>query len=247
VQRPPRRVAVVSDVHGNLAALEAVRAAVAGDAADEVWCLGDVIGYGPRPNECCGIIESWASVALAGNHDLGGLGLLPLSQFSPVAATALEWTQRQLSRKARGFLASLAPSSRLDGLGLFHGSPRDPVWEYVLSGEAVGAAFAVTDARLVLVGHSHVALAISRSGSQLEGGLAPGGTEVGLADARWLLNPGSIGQPRDGDPRAAYLLLDLERGRAEFRRVEYEIDRTQSEMRELGLPDQLASRLRHGA
>jgi diadenosine tetraphosphatase ApaH/serine/threonine PP2A family protein phosphatase len=247
VRRPPLRVAVVSDVHGNLAALEAVRGAIEAEGADEVWCLGDVVGYGPRPNECCAAIEGWATVSLAGNHDLGGLGLLPLDEFSPVAATALEWTRRQLSRVARGFLGSLAPSSRLDGCALFHGSPRDPVWEYVLSPATVAASFAASDAPLLLVGHSHVALAISQAGTQLDGGLAPAGTGVKLGPSRWLLNPGSVGQPRDGDARAAYLLLDLERGRAEFRRVEYDVGRTQGEMREQGLPEQLASRLGHGA
>jgi predicted phosphodiesterase len=247
VARPSLRVAVVSDVHGNLAALEAVREAINAEGADELWCLGDVVGYGPCPNECCDLLEAWARVTLAGNHDLGGLGLLPLNEFSPVAASALEWTQRQLSATARRFLASLTPSTRLDGCGLFHGSPRDPVWEYVLTGEAVEASLAASDAQLVLVGHSHVALAISRSRSRLDGGFAPDGTEVELGSRRWLLNPGSVGQPRDGDSRAAYLLLDLERGRAQFRRVEYEIGRTQREMRQQRLPEQLAARLAHGA
>ncbi|MGZ4360323.1 MAG: metallophosphoesterase family protein [Gaiellaceae bacterium] len=240
------RVAVVSDVHGNLAALDAVREAIAAEQVDEIWCLGDLIGYGPRPSECCAAISDWATVTLAGNHDLGGLGLLPLREFSPVAATALEWTKERLSREAHDYLASLAPSTQLAGCGLFHGSPRDPVWEYVLTGEAVEGAFGASESSLILVGHSHVALAVVHPGAELEGALAPAGTDVDLGSRRWLLNPGSVGQPRDGDPRAAFLLLDLERRWAHFRRVDYDIRRTQQEMRERGLPEPLASRLTHG-
>jgi diadenosine tetraphosphatase ApaH/serine/threonine PP2A family protein phosphatase len=143
-------------------------------------------------------------------------------------------------------LGGLEPSARLEGVDLFHASARDPVWEYILTEEAASATLDLTDAPLVLVGHSHVALAITQNGEgRISGGLAPAGSRVDL-DGRWLLNPGSVGQPRDGDPRAAWMLLDLGRRVAAFRRAEYPVDKTQAEMRELGLPEPLVARLVHG-
>jgi diadenosine tetraphosphatase ApaH/serine/threonine PP2A family protein phosphatase len=151
-----------------------------------------------------------------------------------------------LADGSRSFLQSLGPSSEREGVELFHASPRDPVWEYVLSAEAARSALDLTQTPLVLVGHSHVPLAIALEAEVLDGGLAPGGTESQLGPGRRLLNPGSVGQPRDGDPRAAWLLLDLGASVASFRRVEYELMRTQAEIRERGLPDALAERLAHG-
>ena len=151
-----------------------------------------------------------------------------------------------LAEGSRAFLQSLRPEGERDGVELFHGSPRDPVWEYVLSAEAARVAFELTRSPLLLVGHSHVPLAITLEDDVLDGGLAPAGTETPLGPGRRLLNPGSVGQPRDGDPRAAWLLLDREAGTASFRRVEYDVARTQEEIRERGLPDGLADRLAHG-
>jgi diadenosine tetraphosphatase ApaH/serine/threonine PP2A family protein phosphatase len=148
-----------------------------------------------------------------------------------------------LDEDARVFLASLEPQAKREGVALYHGSARDPVWEYVLSDEAAWWTFQATTEPLVLVGHSHVPLTISFDGDSLNGGVADDGAEVDLADRRWLLNPGSVGQPRQGDPRAAYLLLDLDAQRATFRRAEYDIERTQREIREAGLPELLAARL----
>jgi predicted phosphodiesterase len=239
------RVAVISDVHGNRHALEAVLEAVASEQPDELWCLGDLVGYGPQPNECCRSIAAHADLCLAGNHDLVVLGSLSIEDFAGDAATAARWTQTVLETAARDFLAGLETSARRDGIELFHGSARDPVWEYVLSGEAAWWTLQATTAPLVLVGHSHVPLAIFLDDEDLGGGLAPDATVVDLASGRWLLNPGSVGQPRDGDPRAAYLLLEPGR-RASFHRVDYPIDRTQNEMRERGLPEALAARLAEG-
>jgi diadenosine tetraphosphatase ApaH/serine/threonine PP2A family protein phosphatase len=152
-----------------------------------------------------------------------------------------------LTDAAREFLDGLDVQAKIDGAELYHGSARDPVWEYVLSDEAAVASLRLTEAPVVLVGHSHVALQVSlRDGSVVEGGLAPKGTTLGLGGARRLLNPGSVGQPRDGDPRAAWLDLDLTAGTASFERVEYDIGRTQREIREAGLPDVLARRLEAG-
>jgi predicted phosphodiesterase len=240
------RVAVVSDIHSNLHALEAVLAAVEAEAPDELWCLGDIVGYGPRPNECCAIVEARADVCLAGNHDLAVRGSIDVEEFHGDAALAARLNREALTPTSHVFLDGLEPHGSAHGVALYHGSARDHVWEYVLSDEAALATLAHADAPLVLVGHSHVALHLTASNGEIDGGIAPAGTAVALGHAQTLLNPGSVGQPRDGDPRAAYLLLDLAAQRAEFRRVEYDIARTQSEMAQAGLPGPLAARLTLG-
>jgi predicted phosphodiesterase len=239
------RVAVISDVHGNYHALEAVLQEIHGESVDTVWCLGDTVGYGPLPNECCAAVQNRTDVCLVGNHDLVVLGELSVTDFNDEAAAAALWTSDVLTDSSRSFLQSLKPAGTAEGIDLYHASARDPVWEYVLTEEAARASLELSDSPLVLVGHSHVALAITLNGREVLGGLASGGTEIKLA-GRWLLNPGSVGQPRDGDPRAAWVLLDLERMFAAFRRVQYPIKQTQSEMHERGLPGTLADRLARG-
>jgi predicted phosphodiesterase len=240
------RVAVVSDIHGNLHALEAVLGALEADKPDELWCLGDLVGYGARPNECCSAIEARASICLAGNHDLAVRGTIDLAEFSGDAGAAAAWTRTVLSDDARAYLDGLGPKGKRADTALFHASARDPIWEYVLSDEAAMTTLALTEEPLVLVGHSHAALQISLHGDALEGGLAAAGTELDLRRGRWLLNPGSVGQPRDGDSRAAYLVLDLDARTATFHRVAYDIAQTQQEIREAGLPETLAARLSAG-
>jgi predicted phosphodiesterase len=240
------RVAVISDIHGNLHALESVLAAIDGERPDAIWCLGDLVGYGPRPNECCELVAARANVCLVGNHDLGVTGAISLQEFSHDAATAARWTQNVLEERWRTFLERLEPTAVVEGAELYHASPRDPVWDYVLTADGAYDALNRTEAPLVLVGHSHVAIAVVLAGGRLDGGLAPDGTEVELGAGRLLLNPGSVGQPRDGDPRAAYLILDYDRMFATFRRVEYPVEQTQAELRERGLPETLAERLAHG-
>jgi len=239
------RVAVISDIHANEAALDAVLEEVDAASVDAVWCLGDVVGYGPAPNRCCEVVAARADVCLVGNHDLVALDKLDIGNFNDDAAAASLWTRAELTDESRAFLSVLEPKAKLDGAELFHASARDPVWEYVLSADAAYLSLLSTTEPLVLVGHSHVALAIGLDDTELHGDLAPAGTEVEL-EGRWLLNPGSVGQPRDGDPRAAWLELDLERSRARFHRVAYPIERTQAQMRERGLPEPLAERLAHG-
>ena len=170
------RVAVISDIHGNSHALGAVLQAIEGEDVEEIWCLGDLVGYGPRPNECCRAIEERIDLCLAGNHDLGVLGRLDLEDFAPEAACSARWTRSVLEPQARAYLESLAPSAAREDVELFHGSPGDPVWEYVLSGEAALDALQATSAPLVLVGHSHVPLAIALGEERLSGGLAPEGS-----------------------------------------------------------------------
>jgi diadenosine tetraphosphatase ApaH/serine/threonine PP2A family protein phosphatase len=239
------RVAVISDIHANLHALEAVADAIELEAPDEVWCLGDLVGYGPQPNACCAWVAAGTQVCLAGNHDLGVLGELDLDDFSPDAAAAAEWTRDTLAVDARAYLEGLLPSGERNGVGLYHASPRDPIWEYVLTWEAARDAIRDSGTELTLVGHSHVPLAIVDGRGSI-GGHAAGGTELDLVGGRWLVNPGSVGQPRDGDPHAAWLLLDLEAKHASFRRVPYDVARTQAEIRDQGLPDALAERLAYG-
>jgi diadenosine tetraphosphatase ApaH/serine/threonine PP2A family protein phosphatase len=241
------RIAVISDIHGNWHAFEAVLADVEREEADEIWCLGDIVGYGPQPNRCVEAARDRSDVCLLGNHDLAVLGRADLSSFTPDAAVSAQWTADELEDGLRDFLAALEPTGERHGAQLFHGSPRDPVWEYILDESAVRAALDLTSAELVMVGHSHIPIALQLSnGGSLAGGLARGGSEPELTGGRWLLNPGSVGQPRDGDPRAAYLLVDLETRRSHFRRVPYDVEQTQSEIREAGLPETLANRLAEG-
>jgi diadenosine tetraphosphatase ApaH/serine/threonine PP2A family protein phosphatase len=246
------RVAVLSDIHANLHALEAVLAEVDAGGFDELWCLGDVVGYGPRPNECTALMRERATLCLAGNHDLVVLGKIPMIAFAADAGVAARWTQKVLDDEARTFLAGLEPLATVPGAELFHASPRDPVWDYVLSEEVARLSFAATTAPLVLVGHSHIALELSTEGFALHGGMAAAGLRLELGGPRRLLNPGSVGQPRDGDPRAAWLEIDRpevdnQPGWATFRRTAYPVELTQGEMHEEGLPEILAERLAQGA
>ena len=241
------RVAVISDIHGNYHALEAVLAEVTAEAPDEIWCLGDVVGYGPEPNQCCAVVQEHANLCLAGNHDLAVIGVLSVEDFNGDAAAAVRWTQEVLSDDSRRFLEPLVPAATRNGAALFHGSPIDPVWDYVLSEEGARQSLETVSSPLVMVGHSHVALQIAYDAAgALSGGLAHMGDEVRLSDSRWLLNPGSVGQPRGGDPRAAWLMLDLDAHRGWFRRTEYPIEKTQADIRAAGLPDGLAARLEFG-
>jgi diadenosine tetraphosphatase ApaH/serine/threonine PP2A family protein phosphatase len=241
------RVAVISDIHGNLPALEAVLTAVDAQAPDAVWCLGDLVGYGPWPNEVTALVRERADLCLVGNHDLVALGAggVDVEEFNPEAKAAALWTRERLDAETRAFLESLAPQAQVEGIELYHASPRDPVWEYVLTVEAAVGAFEATEAPVVLVGHSHIALALTLDGLDVTGGVAPAATELELA-ARHLLNPGSVGQPRDHDRRAAYLMLDPVASRARFERVDYDVARVQAEIRAQGLPPSLAERLDRG-
>ena len=243
----PGRVAVLSDVHGNLPALRAVLAEIEGEGVDAVWCLGDLVGYGAQPDECVALAREACDVCLVGNHDLVVLGCLDIEVFSPNAAIAAQWTRHNVSRETLDFLGGLEPADRERSVGLFHASPRDPVWEYVLAADQAGECLDAMDQRVGLVGHSHMALAFSRAeGEDTRGRLAPRGTEVDLSAGRWLLNPGAAGQPRDGDPRAAWLLLDLERATATWRRVAYPVDEAAEAIRAAGLPAPLSDRLYYG-
>ena len=241
------RVAVLSDVHGNRHALEAVLDEVATAEATDLWCLGDVVGYGGDPNDCVALVAEGAALCLAGNHDLAVTGELALDDFSGAAGLAARWTQEVLEAEGLAFLSSLASEGTAGPVGLFHASPRDPVWEYVLSELLAEQCFGVLEQRIGLIGHSHVALSFTRSGGRRATGTRRREGDVAdLTRDDWLLNPGSVGQPRDGDPRAAWLLLDTDTWRAEWRRTAYDVAGAAAAIREARLPESLAERLEYG-
>ena len=241
------RVAIASDIHGNKQAFEAVIAAAEADAADELWCLGDLVGYGAEPDACVALADAHCTVCLAGNHDLAVVEVLSLDDFSRGAALAAYWTREVIRPETREYLLSLSPQSSAEGVGLFHASPRDPVWEYVLSALAAELCFDATDFRISFIGHSHVALSFHRpEGEAASGTTRREGSEVDLATGEWLINPGSAGQPRDGDARAAWLMLDTVNWTATWQRAEYDIAGAQAAIRAANLPDSLAERLQYG-
>jgi diadenosine tetraphosphatase ApaH/serine/threonine PP2A family protein phosphatase len=247
VASTPRRIALVSDVHGNLPAFRAVLDDVRAAQADAVWCLGDLVGYGAQPNECVALAREECDVCLAGNHDLVVTGDIDISDFSSSAAAAAHWTRLHISEEALDYLRGLRPLDPERAVGLYHASPRDPVWEYVLSTWQAADCIRLMQARVGAVGHSHVALFFRQDGeSRVVGAQAPGGTELDLSEDRWLINPGGVGQPRDGDPRAAWLLLDTDSWSAAWRRVEYPIDAAAQAIEAAGLPPLLAERLYTG-
>jgi predicted phosphodiesterase len=241
------RVAICTDIHGNRQAFEAVIAAAEADGCDELWCLGDLVGYGAEPDACVALAAERCAIALAGNHDLAVIGKLDLDEFSRGAALAARWTQEVISPDTRAFLDGLEPSGTAAGIGLFHASPRDPVWEYVLSGLTAELCFDATDFRVSLIGHSHVALSFHRpDGEPASGTTRREGVELDLSTGEWLVNPGSTGQPRDGDPRAAWLSLDTTAKTAVYRRADYDIAAAQAAIRAARLPESLAERLQYG-
>jgi diadenosine tetraphosphatase ApaH/serine/threonine PP2A family protein phosphatase len=244
------RVAVLSDIHSNRQALEAVLAAVGEADVEQAWCLGDMVGYGADPDVCTALVRERCDTCLVGNHDLALLGALDISTFSETAAAAVEWTRENVSAETLEFLGELEPTASLQGTGLFHASPRDPIWEYVLSTDQAEAGFDAQQERVGLIGHSHIALFFVRAPGarpgHAQGAQAEAGLEIELPDGQWLLNPGSVGQPRDGDPRAAWLELDTDAWTARWHRVEYDIDAAAAAIRTAGLPPALADRLEVG-
>jgi diadenosine tetraphosphatase ApaH/serine/threonine PP2A family protein phosphatase len=243
----PARVAVISDVHANLPAFEAVLDDIRATGVDEIWNLGDLVGYGAQPDECVALAQETCDLCLIGNHDLVVIDQLSVDDFSANAATAALWTREHINEGTRAFLAGLSPQDEERPLKLYHASPRDPVWEYVLSVGVADACIEAMPGRVGAVGHSHVALWFWRSeGGRTVGEQAGAGMEVDLTKGEWLLNPGGVGQPRDGDPRAAWILLDLEALTTQWRRVDYAIDRAAKAIEEAGLPRSLADRLYFG-
>ena len=242
------RIAVLSDIHSNLAALEAVRADLAD--IDDVWVLGDIVGYGPQPNEVIAALQAMGARSVLGNHDGAAVGTVDVAYFNPDARTAIEWTAVRIDDNAKGYLAAL-PEVRIDAeLTAVHGSPRDPIWEYITSNAIAEENFRAFETRLCLFGHTHLPMAYRLVDGTVEALLGLPDDVIELDGGRALLNPGSVGQPRDGLPEAAYAVLEQGGSAAgdtvSFHRVPYDIDRTQRLMREVGLPARLVERLSYG-
>ncbi|RME44323.1 MAG: metallophosphoesterase [Chloroflexi bacterium] len=240
------RVLVLSDIHANLAALDQVLEEAS--EVDAIWCLGDVVGYGPEPNACVDRLrELQPEFWLAGNHDWAALGKLDISDFNPMARMAALWTRRQLSPENIALLETLPAQVKASELfTLAHGSPRHPIWEYVLDARTAAVNFAYFDTPYCLVGHTHVPAMYRQNNRSVE---VPGyslGEPIQLQDGRMIINPGGVGQPRDGDPRASYLILDTEALTVTYYRVAYPIQETQAKMVEAGLPTRLITRLNYG-
>lgn len=242
-------VAVISDIHANRPALESVLNEIDSVGVDEIWFLGDAIGYGAEPSECLRTLSSRCSVMLLGNHDLAALGEIDISAFSPGAARSALWTREKLTVSDLELLRGInGSSSSKEGYGLCHASPRDPVWEYVVETDSAEENLNEQVERISLIGHSHIALYFTRANemSRTSSILAGDGTRIDMREGKWLVNPGSVGQPRDGDPRAAWLELETEDHSARFHRVDYPIDDAANRIREAGLPAHLADRLYEG-
>ena len=264
--RREMRVAIVSDVHSNLAALEAVLGhAEAGGPIDAIWCLGDTVGYGPQPGECVSRLRETGAVMVAGNHDRAGTGMMGVEEFNPDAATAALWTRDHLPRQEADFLNSLpevtyatpgreAEPSEAE-FTLVHGTLRWPIWEYLHSYEAAQAHLERQQTPFSLVGHTHVPTLV------VEGADFPQGCEMYYLEdgarvqldqrsdggqRKLVVNPGGVGQPRDADPRAAYAAYDTGSATVTLHRVQYEIAATQKLMEAAGLPRWLIERLSVG-
>jgi predicted phosphodiesterase len=238
------RIAVLSDIHSNLAALEAVREDL--PVVDETWVLGDIVGYGPQPNEVIRLLQQMGVRSVLGNHDGAAIGTVDANDFNPDARTAIEWTAGQLDPNARAYLATL-PEVRVSGdVTAVHGSPREPVWEYITSTAIAAASLGYFETWLCLFGHTHLPAIFRATDGRVELVAARPGDPVRLDARRALINPGSVGQPRDGISESAYAILDDREATAEFRRVAYDIGRTQRLIREADLPSRLAERLSWG-
>ena len=238
------RVAVVSDIHANLVALDAVLAAVG--SVDAVWQLGDIVGYGPDPDGVVERLDSIGAIGVAGNHDLAALGGPEIDWFNPDARSAMEWTRGRIDDRTRTWLAALPTTRDELGMTLVHGSPRDPVWEYVTSVPSARANLAVLEMPIGLHGHTHLPMAWAERDGRIDA-ISPGpGSSFRLDGRSALLNPGSVGQPRDGDPTASWLEIDTDQGMATWRRTRYDVEAVRTAILDAGLPDRLADRLRLG-
>lgn len=243
------RYAIISDIHSNLAAFQAVLHDINGTGGiDRIWCLGDIVGYGPDPKECIELLRQYEHVCVAGNHDWGALEKIDLNDFNPEAAAACRWTGQQLGPDEIDYLANLPLTLQEGDFTLAHGSPREPIWEYLLSTYSARISFDYFQTKYCLVGHSHVPAVFEQLADSEDCFLAELSPDVPLilGENRQIINPGGVGQPRDGDPRAAYAIYDSEHGVIQHHRVPYDIDATQQKMAEYGLPSRLITRLSYG-
>jgi len=241
------RTLIISDIHANLTALTTVL-----DAAqpyDRVWCLGDVVGYGPDPNKCIERLQALPGLkCIKGNHDAAILGEIDINAFNLDARAALVWLETKLAPQNRRWLADLDERLILEGITLAHGSPRNPVWEYVMDAQTARQNLSEFDTKICLVGHTHIPCVFQQDGGGLER-MGLYAMSPGIAfriERRAILNPGSVGQPRDRDPRSSYVIYDSSSEEWTYHRVEYDIIKVQKRIRAVGLPERHASRLVSG-
>jgi diadenosine tetraphosphatase ApaH/serine/threonine PP2A family protein phosphatase len=243
------RITIVSDVHANLAALEAVlQHAEQRQALDEVWALGDLVGYGPQPGECLARLRGYPLYAVIGNHDLAAVGGMDTRDFNPDAAAANAWTAKQLSKEDSAFLSALPETLVRDGITMVHGSLRHPVWEYIFTEDAAIGQFELQETPYSFVGHTHVPMVFEEVPGRRKPIIWPlsDGDVLELRERRLIVNPGGVGQPRDGDPRTAYAVYDADERTVSVFRLPYDIERTQQLMEQAGLPERLIRRLSYG-
>jgi predicted phosphodiesterase len=238
------RVAVLSDIHANLVALDAVLTAAG--SVDAVWHLGDVVGYGPDPDAVVERLASVGAVGVRGNHDAAACGGNEIEWFNPDARSAMDWTRRTISETTREWLEAL-PERVVDGdFTLVHGSPRDPTWEYVTSVPVARTNLSLLETRFGLHGHTHVPIAFRNDDGRIDVISPAPGSWLPLDARPALVNPGSVGQPRDGNPSASFLVLDLDNATCTWQRATYDVRAVQQAMTDAGLPARLVGRLSHG-
>ena len=241
------RCAIIADVHSNLAAFTSVLDDIERrGGVEEVWCLGDVVGYGPDPHRCLELLRQYNHICVAGNHDWAAVGRVDTSAFNPDATAACQWTAQQLSPEDKEYLNSLPLTIEKGDFTLVHGSPREPIWEYVISAGIAAENFAFFQSRFCLVGHSHVPLIFRYEGGSCPFNRFSPDIRLVLGKSRLIINPGGVGQPRDGDPRASYAIYDSEDGVVRLYRIPYDIEATQAKMMKEGLPIRLVTRLSYG-
>lgn len=243
-------VGLVADIHANLTAFEAVlnHLRQTYGPPDALWCLGDIVGYGPDPNECIDLLRQFNLVAVVGNHDLAAIGLVEPELFNPDARVAALWTGQVLRPDNKLFLQNLPRRVVQGDFTVVHGSPRSEIWEYLLTVSAACENFRHFETRFCLIGHSHIPVIFGfnpNTGNCTQAEVPPV-LDLGKVRGRLIINPGSVGQPRDRDPRAAYAVLDTEKQTFYHHRVEYNIRQTAEKMLKLGLPERLAVRLNYG-
>ncbi|MCW5875257.1 MAG: metallophosphoesterase family protein [Anaerolineales bacterium] len=238
------RALVLSDIHANAAALDSVLEQAG--PVDSVWCLGDVVGYGPDPNRVISRLQGLSNlVCLQGNHDAAAIGELGLEGFNLEARTSIEWLRDELSQESYEFLRQLQPRAEISGVTLAHASPRQPVLEYLLDVYSAGENFDHFDGPFCFVGHTHIPVLFQQREYTVSLHMPKVNTTITL-DPRCIANPGSVGQPRDRDPRAAFAIYDDQQHTWDYQRVEYDIDAVQKRMRSAGLPERHITRLASG-
>jgi len=240
-----RRIGIFSDIHANLPALEAVLAALEKEDCDQLVCCGDVVGYGAFPNECCQMLRERAIPTIVGNHDHAALGLTDISYFNEIAKAAIKWTRNELKPDNAAWLRDLGFTTDYGDLFFVHSSPEAPRdWKYVLTMGEARLNFRHFEQRACFIGHSHQPFIIEFHEDNLFCSVRP---EIDMKrDRRYLINVGSVGQPRDRNYRACYAICDIERERIEIKRVDYDLERAQKAIIDQGLPSQLAERLANG-